>query len=33
MYRCRDQFEGINQEVACGQWEFQLFAQGAKKSR
>jgi glutamine synthetase len=24
-------FEGINQEVACGQWEFQLFAQGAKK--
>jgi glutamine synthetase len=26
-------FEGINQEVACGQWEFQLFAQGAKKSR
>jgi glutamine synthetase len=19
-------FEGINQEVACGQWEFQLFA-------
>jgi glutamine synthetase len=22
-------FEG-NQEVACGQWEFQLFAQGAK---
>lgn len=26
-------FEGINQEVACGQWEFQLFAKGAKKSR
>ena len=25
-------FEGINQEVACGQWEFQLFAQGAKKA-
>ena len=25
-------FEGINQEVACGQWEFQLFAKGAKKS-
>jgi glutamine synthetase len=24
-------FEGINQEVACGQWK--LFAQGAKKSR
>lgn len=24
-------FEGINQEVACGQWEFQLFAKGAKK--
>ncbi len=23
-------FEGINQEVACGQWEFQLFAKGAK---
>ena len=25
-------FEGINQEVAPGQWEFQLFAQGAKKA-
>ena len=26
-------FEGINQEVACGQWEFQLFAkEGAKKA-
>jgi glutamine synthetase len=25
-------FEGINQEVASGQWEFQLFAQGAKKA-
>lgn len=25
-------FEGINQEVACGQWEYQLFAQGAKKA-
>ena len=25
-------FEGINQEVACGQWEFQLFAKGAKKA-
>jgi glutamine synthetase len=25
-------FEGINQEVAAGQWEFQLFAQGAKKA-
>ena len=24
--------EGINQEVACGQWEFQLFAKGAKKA-
>ena len=23
-------FEGINQEVACGQWEFQLFAKSAK---
>lgn len=23
-------FEGINQEVACGQWEFQIFAKGAK---
>ena len=23
-------FEGINQEVAAGQWEFQLFAKGAK---
>ncbi|MGB0151500.1 MAG: glutamine synthetase beta-grasp domain-containing protein, partial [Candidatus Poseidoniaceae archaeon] len=21
-------FEGINQEVACGQWEFQIFAKG-----
>jgi hypothetical protein len=30
MYRCRSNFEGY-QEVACGQWEFQLFAQGAKK--
>ena len=26
------QFEGINQEVAAGQWEFQLFAKGAKKA-
>lgn len=25
-------FEGINEEVACGQWEFQLFAKGAKKA-
>jgi glutamine synthetase len=25
-------FEGINQEVACGQWEFQLFAKGAKQA-
>ena len=25
-------FEGINQEVASGQWEFQLFAVGAKKA-
>jgi glutamine synthetase len=25
-------FEGLNQEVACGQWEFQLFAKGAKKA-
>jgi glutamine synthetase len=25
-------FEGMNQEVACGQWEFQLFAKGAKKA-
>ena len=25
-------FEGINQEVACGQWEFQLFSKGAKKA-
>ncbi|MCH1523912.1 MAG: glutamine synthetase beta-grasp domain-containing protein, partial [Candidatus Thalassarchaeaceae archaeon] len=25
-------FEGINQEVACGQWEFQLFAKGAKNA-
>ena len=25
-------FEGINQEVASGQWEFQLFAKGAKKA-
>ena len=25
-------FEGINQEVACGQWEFQLFAKGAKRA-
>ena len=25
-------FEGINQEVASGQWEFQLFAQGAAKA-
>ena len=25
-------FEGINQEVAIGQWEFQLFAKGAKKA-
>ncbi|HET8734987.1 MAG TPA: glutamine synthetase beta-grasp domain-containing protein [Pricia sp.] len=24
------QFEGINQEVASGQWEFQLFSKGAK---
>lgn len=25
-------FEGINQEVACGQWEFQIFAKGGKKA-
>jgi len=25
-------FEGINQEVACGQWEFQIFAKGAKEA-
>ena len=25
-------FEGINQEVASGQWEFQIFAKGAKNS-
>ena len=25
-------FEGINQEVACGQWEFQVFAKGAKRA-
>ncbi len=25
-------FEGINAEVAAGQWEFQLFAKGAKKA-
>ncbi len=25
-------FEGINQEVAAGQWEFQLFAKGAKQA-
>ncbi|MAP01578.1 MAG: glutamine synthetase [Flavobacteriales bacterium] len=25
-------FEGINQEVASGQWEFQLFAKGARKA-
>ncbi len=25
-------FEGLNQEVASGQWEFQLFAKGAKKA-
>ena len=25
-------FEGINQEVACGQWEFQIFAKSAKKA-
>jgi len=25
-------FEGINQEVASGQWEFQLFANGARKA-
>ncbi len=25
-------FDGINQEVACGQWEFQIFAKGAKKA-
>src|SRR5690606_41678098 len=25
-------FEGINQEVDCGQWEFQLFAKGAKQA-
>ena len=24
--------EGINQEVACGQWEFQVFAKGAKNA-
>ena len=25
-------FKGINQEVACGQWEFQFFVLGAKKA-
>ncbi|MCF8716190.1 glutamine synthetase beta-grasp domain-containing protein [Joostella atrarenae] len=25
-------FEGINQEVACGQWEFQIFAKGGKRA-
>ena len=25
-------YEGINQEVACGQWEFQIFAKGAKRA-
>ena len=25
-------FEGLNQEVACGQWEFQLFAKVAKRA-
>ena len=25
-------FEGINQEVACGQWEFQIFAKGARNA-
>ncbi|MBT8295902.1 MAG: glutamine synthetase beta-grasp domain-containing protein, partial [Gramella sp.] len=25
-------FEGINQEVAAGQWEFQIFAKGGKKA-
>ena len=25
-------FEGITQEVACGQWEFQVFAKGAKRA-
>ncbi|MFT6824784.1 MAG: glutamine synthetase, partial [Pseudohongiellaceae bacterium] len=25
-------FEGINAEVAAGQWEFQIFAKGAKKA-
>ena len=25
-------FEGINQEVASGQWEFQIFAKGAKNA-
>lgn len=25
-------FEGINQEVACGQWEYQIFAKGAKRA-
>ena len=25
-------FEGINLEVACGQWELQVFAKGAKKA-
>lgn len=25
-------FEGINQEVAPGQWEYQIFAKGAKKA-
>jgi len=24
--------EGVNQEVACGQWEFQVFAKGAKNA-
>jgi glutamine synthetase len=31
MHCCWDQFEGINQEVACGQWEFQLFYLRCKK--
>jgi len=25
-------FEGINQEVACGQWEYQIFAKGGKRA-
>jgi glutamine synthetase len=28
---CSWELWGINQEVACGQWEFQLFARSKKK--